>query len=129
MQRFLLISLGAVLGANLRYWVADWAARNWGSHFPLGTLLINLSGSFILGLFITLAMERSGLDGRWRMLVAVGFLGAYTTFSTYTYESVNLLAAGQWAMGLLYLLGSAILGGLAVLLGIWMGDQIGRLRL
>jgi len=124
MERFLLISLGAILGANARYWVGDWAAQRWGSAFPLGTLLINLSGSFLLGLFVTLATERFMLDPRWRTFFAIGFLGAYTTFSTYTYESMNLINQGQWAAGLLNLLGSAVLGALAVFLGIALGRLI-----
>ena len=124
MERFLLISLGAILGANARYWVGDWAAQRWGSAFPLGTLLINLSGSFLLGLFVTLATERFMLDPRWRTFFAIGFLGAYTTFSTYTYESMNLINQGQWAAGLINLLGSAVLGALAVFLGIALGRLI-----
>lgn len=118
METFLLISLGAVLGANLRYWVGGWAAERFGTSFPYGTLIINLGGSFILGLFITLAMERLLIDPCWRILVAVGFLGSYTTFSSYTYESVNLILKGQAWLGLIYLFGSSFLGGLAVLAGV-----------
>jgi CrcB protein len=124
MERFLLISFGAVLGANARYWIGDWAAQRWGATFPFGTLLINLTGSFLLGLFMTLATERFMLDPRWRIFLAVGFLGAYTTFSTYTFESMTLITQGQWGLGLLDLFGSAILGGLAVILGIYAGKLI-----
>src|SRR5512142_697346 len=109
MERFLYISLGAVLGANFRYWLSDWATQRWGTTFPYGTLLINLSGSFLLGLFTVIATERLMLDPRWRVLFAVGFLGAYTTFSTYTYESVNMLLKGQWLPGVLNLFGRAFL--------------------
>ena len=121
MERFFLISAGAVLGANLRYWVGDWAAQRWGTSFPYGTLLINLTGSFLLALFMTLATERYMIDPRWRTLFAVGFLGSYTTFSTYTLESMNLINQGQWGAGLLNLLGSAVLGGGTALLGIYIG--------
>ncbi len=124
MQRFLLISLGAMLGANLRYWVGDWAAQRWGAAFPYGTLLINLTGSFLLGLFLSLATGRFLVDPRLRVLFAVGFLGAYTTFSTFTYESVNLLLKGQWVAGSLNLFGSALLGALAVLLGVYLGKLL-----
>lgn len=119
-----MISLGAVLGANARYWVGDWAARHWGAAFPFGTLLINTSGSFLLGLFMVLATERFMIDPRWRILFAVGFLGAYTTFSTYTYESITLVLRGQWLMGALNLFGSAVAGGAAVLLGVWAGKLL-----
>ena len=124
MDQFLLISVGAILGANARYWVGDWAAQKWGAAFPLGTLLINLSGSLLLGFFMTVATERLMLDPRWRYLVAVGFLGAYTTFSTYTYESFNLILKGQWLPGMINLFGSAILGVLAVGLGVAIGKWI-----
>ena len=124
MDRFLWISLGAVLGANLRYWISDWAAQHWGSSFPLGTFFINLSGSFLLGVFMTIAAERIGLDPRWRLFLAVGFLGAYTTFSTYTFDSINLLLQGQWGSGLFNLFGSAAIGGLLVIAGIVAGRWI-----
>ncbi len=121
MQTVLWISLGAVLGANLRYWFGVWAGQRWGTQFPFATLFINLTGSFILGLFITVITEHFLIDPRWRVFFAIGFLGSYTTFSTYTYESISLLMAGNWSWGLLNLLGSSILGGLAAILGIALG--------
>ncbi len=124
MQNFLLISIGAILGANARYWVGRWVAERLGTSFPCGTLLINLTGSFVLGLFFTLTTERFLVDPRWRLLIAIGFLGAYTTFSSYTYESVNLLLSRQWVMGLLNLFGSSALGALAVILGILVGRLV-----
>jgi CrcB protein len=124
MQTFLIISLGAVLGANSRYWLGGWAVERFGTSFPYGNLIINLSGSFILGFFMTLITGRFLVDPQWRLLVAIGFLGSYTTFSSYTYESVSLILNGQLWLGLLNLLGSSLLGGMAVLLGIWLGRLI-----
>lgn len=123
-QTFLIISLGAILGANCRYWLGDWAAQRFGAAFPYGNLIINLSGSFILGLFMTLITDRFLVDPQWRLLVAIGFLGSYTTFSSYTYESVSLILSGQIWPGLLNLFGSSLLGGLAVLLGVWFGRLV-----
>jgi CrcB protein len=123
-QTFLIISLGAILGANCRYWVGGWAAERFGPAFPYGNLIINLSGSFILGLFMILISERFLVDPQWRLFVAIGFLGSYTTFSSYTYESVTLILNGQYWLGLLNLFGSSLLGGLAALAGIWLGRLI-----
>jgi CrcB protein len=124
MDKVLWISLGAVVGANARYWLGLWAAQRWGVGFPFGTLLINLSGSLLLGFFLTLATERMLLDPRLRLLLAVGFLGAYTTFSTYTFESFELLSQGQWLAGLANLIGGSLAGllaaGLGVLLARWL---------
>jgi len=124
MEKFLIISVGAILGANLRYWLGDWAVQRFGAAFPYGNLIINLSGSFILGLFMTLVMDRFLVDPRWRLLVAIGFLGSYTTFSSYAYESVALILSGQNWTGVLNLFGSSFLGGMAALLGIWLGRLI-----
>lgn len=124
MAKFLIISLGAVLGANLRYWVSDWAAQRFGASFPYGTLMINLSGSLVLGFFMTLITQRFLVDPNWRILVAIGFLGSYTTFSAYTFESINLILSGQLWLGLLNLFGSSTLGALAVGLGIYLGRLV-----
>jgi fluoride exporter len=112
METFLIISTGAILGANLRYWIGTWAGKQLGTSFPFGTLIINLTGSFILGFFMTLAMDRLLLDPRWRIFFAVGFLGAYTTFSSYTFESMNLILDNQWLSGLLISLGVLFSAGL-----------------
>ncbi len=121
MEKLLLISTGAVLGANLRYWVGDWAVQKWGAAFPYGTMLINASGCLLLGFLMTLIAERLVVDPRWRLFLAVGFLGAYTTFSTYMFESFSLIEKGQWLPGMLNLLGSSALGLLAVGAGVFLG--------
>jgi CrcB protein len=123
-EKILWISIGAVLGANLRYWVGDWAAQRFGSGFPYGTMLINLTGSFLLGFITTLALEHFVMDPRLRILLTFGFLGSYTTFSTFAYESITLISQGQWGLGLFNLLGSTLLGALLAALGIWLGKVI-----
>jgi CrcB protein len=123
-EKFLWISIGAVFGANLRYWVADWAANRWGGGFPYGTFLINMTGSFILGIVIALISDHYIIDPRLRILITIGLLGSFTTFSTYTYESIALIQQGQWWLGLVNLFGSSLLGGLFALLGIWIGKLL-----
>ena len=101
MNRFLLISIGAVLGANARYWVGLWAAQRFGTAFPYGTALVNISGSFVLGFLVAWGSVRSGLSAELRLLLAVGFLGAYTTFSSFAAESLLEVQNGKLALALL----------------------------
>jgi CrcB protein len=124
MDKVLYISIGAILGANARYWLGDWAAQKWGTAFPYGTFIINLTGSLLLGFFITIATERFLIDPRLRILIAVGFFGAYTTFSTFAMESFNLLSNGQWLYGIFNLFGSTLLGVLAAALGVYLGKLL-----
>jgi CrcB protein len=124
MEKFLLISVGAIFGANTRYWLGTWLTEKLGSSFPFGTMVINVTGSFIIGFFMTLATERFLIDPRWRYLVVVGFLGAYTTFSTFAYDSFGLLQKGQWGAFLLNVFGSTVIGIAAVGLGIFCGKSI-----
>ncbi len=88
MNRFLLISIGAILGANARYLVGLWAAQRFGLDFPYGTAIVNITGAFILGFLVAWGSTRSGLTPELRLLIAVGFLGAYTTFSSFAVESL-----------------------------------------
>ena len=98
MLDFLAISLGAIVGANARYWMGRSALRLLGPVFPYGTLAINVLGSFILGFFMIWTTERVIVDPRWRLLVAVGFCGGFTTFSSYAFESVVLMEQGRWLL-------------------------------
>ena len=123
-ENFVIIGIGAFLGANARYLLGTWAAQKWGAAFPYGTLVINVSGSLVLGLFLAATTGRLAVDPRWRLVFAVGFLGAYTTFSTYTYESLQLLLTGNWPLGLLNIVGSNVLGLTAALAGIWLGRHL-----
>ena len=98
MRDFLAISIAAILGANLRYLLSRFALKEFGPVFPYGTLIINILGSFIVGLFVTWTTERVLVDPRWRLLVVVGFCGSFTTFSSYAYESMAFFEQGQWGL-------------------------------
>jgi fluoride exporter len=98
LKDFLAISVAAILGANLRYVISRLAAKEFGPVFPYGTLIINIVGSFIVGLFVIWTTERVLVDPRWRLLVVVGFCGSFTTFSSYAFESMALFEQGQWGL-------------------------------
>ena len=117
-MRYLVVGLGGFLGANARYIVGGWVQQRWGSSFPYGTFVINVSGSYILGLFATLALGLTWHDN-WRLLFAIGFVGAYTTFSTFEYETLRLMADGnRLNAAAINILGSVIAGLFAVYLGV-----------
>ncbi|MGB3402491.1 MAG: fluoride efflux transporter CrcB [Microcoleaceae cyanobacterium] len=111
------ISLGAILGALSRYYLTIWCANRFGVNFPYGTFLINLTGCFIMGFFVTLAERSTVINPEIRLLVAVGFLGSYTTFSTYELDTRNFIREGNFILALFYWLSSAILGMISLQLG------------
>jgi CrcB protein len=117
MMNIVIIGIGGALGAVSRYAVALWIGQRWGRSFPLGTLMINVSGSFLIGLFMTLMSERFTENPQWRLLLVVGFLGAYTTFSTFEYETGALLKDGEWAFAMLNIVLSVVIGFIALKLG------------
>ena len=94
----LVISLGAIVGANARYFISRYSAQVLGPVFPYGTLLINVVGSSIVGFFLVWTSERVLADPRWRLLIVVGFCGAFTTFSSYAFETMSLFERGQWLL-------------------------------
>ena len=95
---YLWIALGAVIGASARYFLSSFVARNFSALFAYGTLCINVTGSFLLGFSLILASERVLIDPRWRLLIAIGFCGSYTTFSSYAFETFAYMEQGQWLL-------------------------------
>ena len=112
-----------MLGANLRFAVGNWAAEQFGADFPYGTLLVNVSGAFAIGLLLAFVGERAGVSPLWRLFFATGFLGGYTTFSSYAWESLVLVRDGEWFSAAVYVIGSNVVG----LLGVWLGATLSRL--
>lgn len=111
------VGAGGFLGAIARYIVAVWVSQRWGRSFPFGTFFINISGSFLIGLFMSVLTERLMVNPQWRLFLVVGFLGAYTTFSTFQYETGNLLKDGEWIIATVNVLLSIIVGFTALKLG------------
>ncbi|MGN6031697.1 MAG: fluoride efflux transporter CrcB [Thermomicrobiales bacterium] len=117
---YIWIGLGAALGANLRYLVGRLMAEWLGVGFPWGTLTINVTGSFLIGVIATLLGERLDVGPEWRLFLVVGVLGGYTTFSTFSLDAINLMSADRWLAGIAYILGSVLLGLAACVLGIML---------
>ena len=117
-SRFLIVALGGAAGAVARYAMTLLVALFWKKEFPLATFLVNVSGCFILGLFSTFAAERAAIDPLWRLLIATGFVGAYTTFSTFEYETQRLTEIGALGWGALNVVSSVLAGFLAVMAGV-----------
>ena len=125
MSEFMLIGAGALLGANARYWLTNYFVQRFGAAFPYGTLFINMSGSFLLGFIITLVANRFVVDPGYRLFLGVGFMGAYTTFSTFSYDTIALLERGDLLPALLNV-GFSVLGSLvAAYLGIALARLVG----
>lgn len=125
LQKIGWVGLGGFLGANARYWLGGWIAARWGTGFPWATFVINITGSFVLGLFVTLITERFVVlhAPTLRLLVAVGFIGAYTTFSTFEFETLELVETATWLRACANAFGSLFVGFAAV----WLGVLLARL--
>lgn len=123
MHKYLLVGTGGFAGAIARYWVNTMVTQRMGLRFPYGTFLINVSGCFLIGFFMYLLAERGVLDAHWLYVIVIGFIGAYTTFSTFEYETMRALQDGRFGIGLLYV-GSSVLVGFTM---VWLGAQAAKL--
>ncbi len=117
MSKYLLVMLGGALGAVFRFIVATLVARLSSTVFPLGTFLINVTGSFLIGFLMTMFLGRPRVHVNWRLFVVTGILGGYTTFSSFEWEALVALRTGSSALSFLYIASSVVLG----LLGAWLG--------
>ena len=115
---------GAGLGGLARYLAGTWIMAKYGGRFPLGTFLINISGSFLIGVLMTILLERVQPHPYWRLFLVVGVLGGYTTFSSFEYETYQAVRDGERWMGLLYVTGSVVLG----YAGVWLGAFLAARR-
>ena len=124
MKHALLVALGGALGALSRYSVSTLAIKRFGPGFPIGTLVINVTGCALIGFFLAAVGGRwSGINSGWTYLVPIGFVGAYTTFSTYEYEMARMVESGAWSRLAAYFLLSNAVGFAAVMGGIWLGRR------
>lgn len=117
------IAIAGALGTLARYWLGGAVQRFTGGSFPWGTMVINVSGCFVFGLFWALAVERFNIGGEFRIIVLLGFMGAFTTFSSFVFESMELLKDSQWLLAGLNMVGQNVLG----LVGLFLGWTLGRM--
>ena len=124
MDRYIVVLAGAGLGGLMRYTLGTWIMAKYGGRFPLGTFVINVMGSFLVGVLMTVFTERVQPHPNWRLFLVVGVLGGFTTFSSFEYETYQAMRDGARPMALLYVAGSVLGGYLAV----WMGAVLGARR-
>jgi fluoride exporter len=120
LDKYLVVLAGAGLGGLARYVAGTWVMAKYGGRFPLGTFVINVSGSFLIGVLMTMLTERLNPHPNWRLFLVVGILGGYTTFSSFEYEAYQAVRDGARWMGMLYVTGSVLLG----YLGVWLGATL-----
>jgi CrcB protein len=120
--KYFLVGIGGGLGSILRFWTAVYIGQRMGTRFPYGTFLINVSGCFLIGVVMTIVSERTHLSPNVRYLVPIGFIGGYTTFSTFEYETLRAVQDGQFVIGLLNIVLSVAVGFFMV----WLGAMVGK---
>ena len=125
MQKYFFIALGGSLGSIARYWVGSTISGRLGTKFPYGTFVINVSACIIIGFALTFLGKRADLNPAWRFLIPVGFVGAYSTFSTYEWETLSTLRTGAFALAAFYAVISLFLGLAAVWCGSIIAEVIG----
>lgn len=123
MLNILIIGLGGFFGAISRYVLGSWVALRWGRDLPVGTFVVNVSGCFLIGFAMSLLVERMIISPHWRLFLIIGFLGAYTTFSTFEYETGSLLKDGEILYAVLNMVLSVVVGFIALKLG----DVLGKI--
>ena len=125
MNEIALVGLGGIFGAVARFLVSKWAARYVTASFPVATLFINFAGSLIIGFFLVWTTERVLADPRWRLLVAIGFCGAFTTYSSFAFETLKMYEQGAVKLALLNILGNNLAALTAVVAGAMLARKVG----
>jgi fluoride exporter len=121
-MKYVIVGLGGALGSVLRFWLGAYVGDRLGSRFPYGTLVINITGCFLAGMIVTVMAEKTHWDPSWRYLIPIGFIGGYTTFSAFAYETFHLAQNGQMTTAMLNVALSVVVG----FAGVWAGAIAGQ---
>jgi len=124
MTKYWMVGLGGFLGAILRFWLGGYISNRMGARFPYGTFVINVTGSFLIGLVVTLLAERTHWNANLRYLIPIGFIGGYTTFSTFELETFQSFRDGEFLSAFLNVILSVGVGFIAVWLGVIAGRTL-----
>jgi fluoride exporter len=124
LAKYLYIAVGGSLGSIARYWVGSMLSGRFGTRFPWGTFVINMTACVIIGFALTYMGKRADLNLAWRFLIPIGFVGAYSTFSTYEWETLSSLRSGAFLLAALYAVGSLFLGLVAVWAGSFLAEVL-----
>jgi CrcB protein len=120
--KYLMVGVGGFLGSVLRFWLGSFIGGRLGARFPYGTFVINVTGSFLIGMIVTVLAAKAHWSPNWRYLILIGFIGGYTTFSTFEFETLRLAQDGQMLMAILNVTLSVVVG----FVGVWAGAIAGR---
>jgi CrcB protein len=123
LHKYLLTGIGGFAGAIARLWVDTYISDRFGTRFPYGTFVINMTGCFLIGVLLTVLNLRLNVNPAWRYLLPVGFVGAYTTFSSFEFEAFSGYRSGGWSVPVLYVMASVLVGFACV----WAGSALGKL--
>jgi|SRR5579872_1729712 len=123
MNKFLLVAFGGAVGSVVRFWLGGYVNNRYGARFPYGTFVINVTASFLIGLILTVLAAKTSWSPNWRYLISVGFLGGYSTFSTFEWETFRVFQDGEFLIAGLNVVLSVAVGFVAV----WLGYITGKL--
>jgi CrcB protein len=124
LQKYFLIAMGGALGSVARFWVGSTISGRIGARFPYGTFVVNLTACVVVGFALTFMGKRVDLSPAWRYLIPIGFIGAYSTFSTYEWETLSTIRSGAFLLAALYAVGSLLCGLVAVWGGAVLADLL-----
>jgi fluoride exporter len=124
MTKYLIVGVGGCLGSILRFWVAEYVGTRMGARFPYGTFIVNCTACFLIGLSVTILAEKANWSSNWKYLIPIGFIGGYSTFSTFEFETFRVIQEGEFLTAGLNVVLSVVVGFISVWLGVITGRTI-----